>query len=97
MNPVAKRTLLELAVKDLVGFVRETVECNTSPGGRPAAAVEPLARALARFDELGGQRQLSYELSRLTLMDLDADAAAGREVEPTFCLEGPFYPRDDAW
>lgn len=56
------RTLLQLALEDLVAIVQRAVHRNTTPGGQAAAGFEDPAAALARFDRLGGFDALSLEL-----------------------------------
>lgn len=76
MRPGARRALLELALQDLVAFVREVVERNSYGDGRPAAPVAPMATALERFERLGG-----FDALRLALWSSELDeAAAERRV-----------------
>ncbi len=64
MNPIARQLLLELALADLVGYLREAVDRNRRGDGRPAVGFEEVATALARFDHLGGFEELTLDLGQ---------------------------------
>lgn len=58
------RTLLQIALQDLVAIVRHAVAMNTMPGGQPTPSFDGPAAALERFDRLGGFEALCLELWR---------------------------------
>jgi hypothetical protein len=58
------RTLLHIALQDLVAIVRHAVDMNTTPSGTPTLTFEGPATALERFDRLGGFDALCLELWR---------------------------------
>jgi hypothetical protein len=58
------RTLLQIALQDLVAIVRHAVDMNSTPSGTPTLTFEGPAIALERFDRLGGFDALCLELWR---------------------------------
>lgn len=82
------RTLLQIALQDLVAIVRRAVAMNTTPGGQPTSSFAGPAAALERFDRLGGFDALCLELWRSSpffgalLRNRTAQARIGQGIEP---------------
>lgn len=79
MNRAARRTLLELALQEIVGVARASLDRNRTGDGHPGAVYQELADALDRFDRLGG-----FEALRLDLWRDELGAIAGTRPSASF-------------